>query len=49
MPAFALPRFVEFIDELPKTPSEKIKKGDLRKRGVTARTWDSQRDAPRRG
>jgi len=40
MPAFALPRFVEVIAELPKTPSEKVRKEELRKRGVTTTTWD---------
>lgn len=39
MPGYAIPRYIDVIDELPKTPSEKIKKGDLRTRGVTATTW----------
>lgn len=40
MPPFAVPRYVDVIAELPKTPSEKVKKGDLRTRGVTETTWD---------
>lgn len=40
MPGFALPRYVDFIDALPKTPSEKVRKNELRKRGVTSATWD---------
>ena len=40
MPAFAIPRFVRFVDALPKTPSEKIQKGVLRGEGITAETWD---------
>jgi len=42
MPGFAIPRFIDFVAELPKTPSEKIKKDELRRRGVAATTWDRQ-------
>ena len=35
LPYFAVPRYVSFIDELPKTPSEKIRKAALRDIGVT--------------
>ena len=40
--SFALPRFIEFVDELPTTESGKVQKYRLRDRGVTARTWDRQ-------
>ena len=30
MPYFAVPRYIEFIDEIPKTPSSKIQKNKLR-------------------
>lgn len=40
MPAFTVPRYIEFLDSLPKTPSEKIQKAELRKRGRTSATWD---------
>ena len=40
---FAVPRFIEFVDELPMTENGKVQKFKLRDRGVTARTWD--RDA----
>jgi crotonobetaine/carnitine-CoA ligase len=43
MPRFMVPRFVEFVDEFPKTPTGKVKKAELRGRGLTATTWD--RDA----
>ena len=32
MPHFCVPRYVEFFDDLPKTPNSKIKKDELRKR-----------------
>jgi carnitine-CoA ligase len=40
MPAYWVPRFVEFAPELPRTESHKVKKGDLRDAGITAQTWD---------
>ena len=42
MPRFAVPRFVQFIGELDKTASGKLRKGDLRDAGVTAETWDRE-------
>lgn len=40
---FMIPRFVEFVDELPKTPTGRVEKYRLREQGVTARTWDRER------
>jgi crotonobetaine/carnitine-CoA ligase len=42
MPRHMVPRFVEVVEELPRTPSFKIKKSDLREAGVTASTWDRE-------
>jgi crotonobetaine/carnitine-CoA ligase len=47
VPAFAVPRFVEFVDELPKTPSLKVQKAVLRSRGRSEQTWDRSRDSVR--
>jgi carnitine-CoA ligase len=41
---FAVPRFIEFVDALPVTENGKVQKFKLRDRGVTARTWDRDRD-----
>ena len=38
-----VPRYVEILEALPKTPTEKVEKAVLRERGVTSATWD--RDA----
>ena len=48
MPRFAIPRYVRLLAALPQTPSEKVKKAELRAAGVTADTWDSEaaRDLP---
>jgi crotonobetaine/carnitine-CoA ligase len=40
MPYFMVPRYIEFASELPKTPTGKIQKYELRQHGVTATTWD---------
>lgn len=40
LPRFAVPRFYEFRDELPRTPTGRVKKYELRAEGVTASTWD---------
>jgi crotonobetaine/carnitine-CoA ligase len=47
MPRFMVPRYVEFADDLPKTPTQKVRKGELRDAGVTPGTWD--REARRAG
>lgn len=43
MPKFMLPRYIDIVLSLPKTPTEKIRKVELRETGVSAATWD--RDA----
>jgi crotonobetaine/carnitine-CoA ligase len=40
LPAFAVPRYVRIIDQLPKTPSEKVRKVELRERGLDDETAD---------
>jgi len=40
---FAIPRFVEFVPELPTTESGKIRKIVLRERGVGPATWDREK------
>lgn len=40
MPDFMVPRYVEFKPELPLTATNKVRKVDLRKEGLTQATWD---------
>ncbi len=40
LPYFAVPRYLEFMTELPATESGKVQKYKLRERGVTDKTWD---------
>jgi len=42
MAHFMVPRYVRVSAELPKTPTNKIQKVELRKEGVTADTWDRE-------
>jgi crotonobetaine/carnitine-CoA ligase len=42
MPRFAVPRYLRFVDELPKTPSQRIQKYKLRDEGITADTHDRE-------
>lgn len=41
-PYWCVPRYVEFVDQLPKTPTMRVQKYKLRERGVTGATWDAE-------
>jgi crotonobetaine/carnitine-CoA ligase len=43
MAYFMVPRFIRFIDEMPKTPTERIEKYKLRDEGITPDTWDMEK------
>jgi crotonobetaine/carnitine-CoA ligase len=40
MPGFMVPRYYYTLASLPRTPTEKVRKKELRERGVQATTWD---------
>ena len=40
LPHYMVPRFIERIDALPRTPTKKVRKQDLRDRGQSEATWD---------
>jgi crotonobetaine/carnitine-CoA ligase len=42
VPYFAVPRYIEFREILPKTPLARVQKFVLRDEGVTANTWDRE-------
>jgi crotonobetaine/carnitine-CoA ligase len=42
LPYFALPRYVEFRRELPRSPVGRVLKRELRDEGVTPTTWDAE-------
>ena len=43
LPKFLIPRYIEFMEKLPKSASEKVQKGVLKERGLTPATWDRQK------
>jgi carnitine-CoA ligase len=49
MAKFMVPRYIEFTDALPKTPTEKVRKIELREAGVNATTWDASSVRNERG
>jgi len=42
VPYFAIPRYVEFRDDLPRNPVGRVLKYQLREEGVTPATWDRE-------
>ncbi|WP_417520107.1 AMP-binding protein [Minwuia sp.] len=42
MAHFMVPRYIRIVDELPKTPTAKVQKAELRNEGVTDDTWDRE-------
>jgi len=42
MPYFMVPRYIRFVQALPKTPTERVQKVKLRDEGITADTFDRE-------
>lgn len=42
MAHFMLPRYIRYVDDLPRTPSARVQKHLLRDEGVTADSWDRE-------
>jgi crotonobetaine/carnitine-CoA ligase len=42
LPHFMVPRYIRFLADLPKTPTQKVEKHVLRSEGITADTWDRE-------
>ncbi len=40
LPHFMIPRYVEFISELPRTPTSKVRKNVLRQNAFSSAHWD---------
>ena len=47
MAYYAIPRYVEFAESLPKTETQRIQYAALKARGVTAGTWDREQSGYR--
>jgi crotonobetaine/carnitine-CoA ligase len=46
MAYFMVPRYIDIVDDIPRTETMRVKKGDMKKRGVTERTWDREKEMP---
>ena len=42
LPRFMMPRYIVAVDDLPKTPTEKVRKNELRNREVDEGSWDRE-------
>lgn len=42
MAGFMVPRYLRFLEALPKTPTDKVEKFRLQEQGITADTWDRE-------
>ena len=42
LPYFAVPRYLEFVADLPTTENGKVQKYKLRSRGISEQTWDRE-------
>lgn len=43
---FMVPRFVDVVDEIPRTGTLRVQKAAMKKQGVTDRTWDREKEMP---
>jgi crotonobetaine/carnitine-CoA ligase len=48
MPKYMLPRYIEFAESLPRTPTNKIEKYQLKQRGLLGGAWDRDVHRPSR-
>lgn len=46
MAYFMVPRYVDIVDEIPRTETLRIIKTEMKKQGVTAKTWDREKEMP---
>ncbi|MBW2322040.1 MAG: AMP-binding protein [Deltaproteobacteria bacterium] len=46
MAYFMVPRYIDVVDSIPSTETLRIIKGDMKKQGVTERTWDREKEMP---
>jgi crotonobetaine/carnitine-CoA ligase len=46
MAYFMVPRYVDVVDDVPRTGTLRVQKADMKKQAVTDRTWDREREMP---
>jgi crotonobetaine/carnitine-CoA ligase len=43
MAHYAVPRYVDFVEEIPKTGTQRVQYATLRERGITPSAWDREK------
>jgi crotonobetaine/carnitine-CoA ligase len=46
MAYFMVPRYVDIVDDIPRTGTLRVQKAEMKKQGVTDRTWDREKEMP---
>ena len=46
MAYFMVPRYVDVVEDIPKTGTLRVQKAEMKKKGVTDRTWDREKEMP---
>ena len=46
MAHFMVPRYVDVVDDIPRTGTLRVQKAGMKKQGVTDRTWDREKEMP---
>ena len=46
MAHFMVPRYVDVVDDIPRTGTLRVQKAGMKKQGVTDRTWDRDKEMP---
>jgi crotonobetaine/carnitine-CoA ligase len=46
MAHFMVPRYVDVVDDIPRTGTIRVQKSSMKKQGVTKRTWDREKKMP---
>jgi crotonobetaine/carnitine-CoA ligase len=46
MAYFMVPRYIDVVDEIPRTETLRAIKREMKARGVTERTWDREKEMP---
>ncbi len=46
MAYFMVPRYVDVVNDIPRTGTLRVQKNDMKKQGVTDRTWDREKEMP---
>jgi crotonobetaine/carnitine-CoA ligase len=46
MAYFMVPRYIDLVEDIPRTGTFRVQKTDMKKQGVTDRTWDREKEMP---